>query len=388
MAAHSIIGPSGAYRWMRCPGSVQRCKGLPNISSPFAAEGTAAHALGELALVDGCSPVGYLGEEVEGFVVDVEMAEAVGVYVDYVRDQIPGEYRLIEHRAEYPPEPELFGTADYVALFEQAARLYVADLKYGRGVQVFAENNYQLMIYALMTLLTLPLDRQRQIEEVEVVIIQPRLSHIDSWSITKDRLLQWSKDVLDPAITRALDPHYTELSAGEHCRFCLAKPTCPEIRKRMMEKVKIQFGAKPPAVEELAESDIVEALNFADELIDFAKSLKQWAHSRLERGDPVPGWKLVAKRATRQWGAEEGDITSRIFGASEWGYDDVYDMKLKSPAQVEKLLGKKLMSELGLTELVKAESTGFTMVREADKRPAVDPQKASIDQAKAAFSRP
>ena len=384
MTAHSKIGPSGASRWMRCPGSVQLCEKLPNVSSVFAAEGTAAHELGEVCLLKNHEPSGYLGETFNGFEVDAEMADYVSVYVDYCRN-LPGDQRHVEVKADYPPEPELFGTADYVCVDTVGGILHVADLKYGRGVAVSPENNTQLMIYGLMVYMNLPLDVQRDIDVVTLHVVQPRIHNIADWSYSAKELLRWSKDTLDSAIRDALDPLEDTLKAGSHCQFCRAKPTCKTVRNLMTEKAKLGFGGKPPVLNELSEAEMLEVLQNADMIIDFVKSVKQWAHDKLEKGETIPGYKLVAKRAIRQWNAPEDEIVKLIFSTTEMGYDDCYEMKLFSPTKMEKALGKDRMQAVGLTDMIIAESSGYTMAPESDKRKAINPLEDRKDKAKAAF---
>lgn len=385
MGAHSQIGPSGASRWMNCPGSVQLCAKIPNVSSRFAAEGTAAHELGEACLLANTNASGYLGETFEGFEVDAEMADYVQVYVDYCRG-LSGDSRHIEVKAEYPPEPELFGTADYVCVDAANGILHVADLKYGRGIEVSPVMNTQLMIYGLMVYMGLDIATQNRIDTLRLHIIQPRIYNIDAWDVSRYWLMSWADQVLDRKIKEALDPSETTLVAGKHCQFCLAKPTCKTVRNLMTEKAKLGFGSTVPELNELSEDDMLELLQNADMIIDFIKSVKQWAHDKLERGEAVTGYKLVPKRAMRQWSAPEEEIVKAIMTVAEMSIDDVYEMKLFSPAKMEKQLGKDKMQTLGLDAMVVSESSGYTMAPASDKRKAVNPAADRENKAKAAFS--
>jgi hypothetical protein len=75
----------------------------------------------------------------------------------------------------------------------------------------------------------------------------------------------------------------------------------------------------------------------------------------------------VAKRGTRQWVDEDKVV--------EWGAEaglftiDLWERKLKSPAQLEKVL-KKNKIELP-SELVVSISSGSTLAPDSDSRPAV-----------------
>ena len=93
---HSKLGASGAKRWLTCPGSVALSEGMPNKSSKYAIEGTAAHQLAEECLLSGGSPYDFLGggcvtiEDDDGFQVEYEvtdkMADGVMWYLNDIRE--------------------------------------------------------------------------------------------------------------------------------------------------------------------------------------------------------------------------------------------------------------------------------------------------------------
>jgi hypothetical protein len=85
----------------------------------------------------------------------------------------------------------------------------------------------------------------------------------------------------------------------------------------------------------------------------------------LENNAPVPGWKLVPKRATRQW----ADPVTAEATFNEMGLGFTEFMELKSPAQIEKALKKRhIAMPEGFTVSM---STGNTIAPESDPRPAV-----------------
>ena len=118
---------------------------------------------------------------------------------------------------------------------------------------------------------------------------------------------------------------------------------------------------------QLIELDTVqmsELLQSADLLELWLKDIRALAHQVLEKGGKVPGYKLVAKRSTRQW-VDEAKALAELGGTVSM----YKPMELASPAQVEKLL-KKEGKELP-KELVVSISSGNTMASEEDPRPAV-----------------
>jgi hypothetical protein len=110
-----------------------------------------------------------------------------------------------------------------------------------------------------------------------------------------------------------------------------------------------------------------QMLQSADLLEQWLKDIRGLAHQVLEKGGKVPGYKLVAKRSTRQWVDEQSTIDT--FRANGMDYTDFFEQKLISPAVAEKLL-KKAGKELP-KELVVSISSGNTMASEDDPRPAV-----------------
>jgi len=148
------------------------------------------------------------------------------------------------------------------------------------------------------------------------------------------------------------------LSTGDHCRWCAAKPTCPKMTGLVERSLHAQLDV-------LNVEQIAGYLKKADMLEQWVTDVRALAHQILDAGKPVPGFKLVAKRATRQWADEEAFIK----WANKKGLDEeqCMDKKLKSPAAMEKIVGKKELP----TELIVAVSSGSTLVEDSDPRPAV-----------------
>lgn len=359
---------------MACPGSVRLSRGRDNTSSEFAREGTAAHALGELSLRRGVDPELFLGTVLEGVEVTDDMVENVRVYVEYcnligsVTAWIEKQFTL---SALHPPAP-MYGTADFIALDPTARKLHVVDLKYGQGVLVHVKGNKQLRYYALGALLTLDATERSLVDDVVITIVQPRMLHADgavrSETVSVADLLSFAIELLDAAnATQAPD---APLHAGSHCRFCPASSVCPELVTHAQEVAQMEFGVVdiPPAPESMPIALRSEILAKLPVLEQWIKDMKADAYNRLLRGEDVPGFKLVAKRNTRHW--IDPHETENYLRAEGRETEEIFELKIKSPAQIEKLVGKKNLPK----DLVVSRSSGHTMAPVQDVR-----QEVSLD---------
>lgn len=391
MANHAKLGPSAFERWSVCPGSVVLSEGMPNKSSEFSAEGTAAHALGEACLLDGLPTAAFVGlpfeyddhGETKTIVVQPEMADAVQVYVDHVNELAVGD--AVSHvEVKVKVTDETWGTADSVVWQPADKHLFVSDYKHGAGVAVEVVGNGQLKIYALATLLTFGYPAER----VTATIVQPRCPHSDGpvRSATYDvvDLLDFHADVLD-AIGRvrdAKDRHSVMGDGGfamdylrpseKGCRWCLAATKCPALKSKAQTLAKQVFAPGLP----YDPKALADTLDFLPILEAWCGNVREFAYAEAERGNPIPNYKLVEKRATRKW-RDEGEAAATIDGLG-LGIECYAAPKVLTPAAIEKLLPKEHRGLLD--ELTVKESSGHALTHASDKRPAI-----RVD-AKSAFS--
>lgn len=359
MTTHAVLSPSSAARWMRCPGSVALSKGLPDNSSRDANEGTAAHELAAMCLTNNLDAVAYLGRLIGGFTVDIDMASAVQVYVDFVR-RITGD-RYVEQRlsiSHITAEKDAAGTSDAVVLDTDNDTLWVVDLKFGRGVKVFAENNEQLQIYALAALEEYGFLFEPA--KVCVAIVQPRIDHIDVWELTTDELRGFG--VLASDAARATSEADAPLVPGtKQCKFCRAKATCPALRQQVVE----QFEClQPPADGDSGQ--LATAMSKVDLIEDWCRAVRAETERRLFAGEAVSGWKLVAgRRGSRKWSDETGAI--EVMKSMRMRQDQMFDFKVISPTTAEKLAKA---GEIGERQWPRLQS----LITQDEGRPSVAPE--------------
>lgn len=361
MASHSqIVGGSTAKRVMNCPGSVALCAKMPpQPSSKYANEGTLLHNIIAEALEHDKKPVDFLGTTYE----DVTFTKALledKLYpaLDLLNLVDPNcEMDIaVETRVGFGDFlPDVYGSTDLLGRIGE--RAIVLDWKFGDGVAVEAEENPQLMFYAAAAMRTPEVQWVfENATEIECIIVQP--PELKRWVTTPERIKKFEQE-LKLAVKLAQSDR-APLKVGDHCRWCSAKPTCPLMTGAVDRALHAQLDI-------LNVEQISTYLRQADMLEQWITDLRAFAHQILEAGKPLPGWKLVPKRATRQWVDEDKAFVAMLNdGIPE---DELLISKVVSPAQAEKIL-KKHGKQLPADQVV-AVSTGSTLAPESDPRPAV-----------------
>lgn len=312
MTDHAKLSPSGAVRWMACAGSLALEADYPDKSSDFADEGTAAHHLAGACLEEGKNASDYIGRLIDvgskgcwwaddpsqaalqghrSYKVDADMAREVQKYLDNVRaDMEEGDELFVEQRLPIfvgndKGVPAQYGTSDTVMIKVAKRQLRIRDKKYGRGVQVFAEKNPQLMLYALGALDQFEL--LYEIDEVVLIIDQPRLNHVDEWTCTVAELREFEQEALAAGkLALAILEDGTKQSimmnlnpGDKQCQFCKAKGDCPALRDKVLATVAGDFDSvedlaspqpdvlPPPVMNMLKSGEIAVSITEAEKMI-------------------------------------------------------------------------------------------------------------------------
>lgn len=376
--AHAVLSASASSRWLACTPSAQLEATFPNTTSSYAEEGTLAHEIAELKLrkyyLEPMSPKKFstrMNKLKKNELYQPEMDGYTDTYVEYLQKITLGydgqSYVAIEKKVDFNTfVPDGFGTVD--GLIIAGNDMYITDLKYGKGVQISAENNTQMMLYALGALMEYSF--LYAIKNVHMAIIQPRLDNVSEFLMTVEDLLAWGESIKETA--RKAYAGEGEFTPGNHCKFCKAKATCrarAEQYKNIAEYTQIK---KPPL---LSNDEVGDYLSLVKDVEAWAKALKDYALDECLKGADIKGWKAVEGRASRDY----ADMDAAFAYLKDKGVDEaiLFEKKPLTVPAVEKLLGKKdyreLLDEKGFIRHVPGKPT---LVPKSDKRKAYTPPSA------------
>ena len=400
MGSHSRLSPSGSKRYTLCPASVLRGEAYPEgPESPSAREGTRAHQLLETCLTEMKQPskIPVLTDELGEWSPDAAMVQHIQDCIDYIGGQqikmFPSDV-LSEKQVD--PEiitkcPEQKGTVDIQIISTHRRKLEIADLKYGQGIKVDPEDNTQLVLYAAGALAEhLEEGTATPFDEIICTIMQPRIPDPRgtnrSVTYTVEGLIEKAKEI-GAAGNLALSGFGPAVPGEEQCRFCNARGDCAERREWVLQSSGVAFGPvdeKPP--EELRD-ELLAAANTETEpssltnealssILDsipaleaYIRDMKAEAQRRLERGQKIPGFKLVQGKRSRSWVKEEDDIRKWLKSAKV----KVSDFEKKSLLGIAALRALVPEHKRDKFDELWEWSQGRPMVaHETDERPAID----------------
>ena len=311
-STHARFSPSAANRRLHCPPSLMLEEQFQDEESAYAAEGTAGHAMAEHLIK-----------------------------------------KYLKQRTRRPVSDSY---------------IHIIDLKLGRGVQVDAERNPQLMIYGLGVLSKAELLYDPKV--VRLTIFQPRLNHCSTWEIDPAELKQWGEEVLRPTGAMAL-MGAGEFAAGSWCRFCKARNQCRARAEEFLKLAQMEF--RKPAL--LDDEEIAEVLRRSDELAKWAADVYAFAQDEaIIHGKQWPGYKLVEGRSVRKYSSEDEVVAA----AQANGYTDIFKKSLIGIGDMERLMGKAEFQRI-LGPYVYKPQGKLTLVPKSDNRQEVTKDTASAE---------
>lgn len=397
--AHALLSASSAKKWIHCPPSARLEDSIPEEESAYAKEGTLAHAICELKLQKLFTDKNMTDRTYKGRLKKLQQDEMYAPemegYADEYADYVSGiafsfpasPFVAIEKRLDYSPwAPEGFGTGDCVIIYGKD--LHVIDFKYGKGVPVKAEGNYQLALYALGAYREFGM--LFPIEDVHLHIVQPRIPNTSSWSTTLKEVLAWGEAVVKPAAEKAFKGEgafrpadYCSGDAENYCKsgFCKAYGRCRATADKNMDLLKEawdegQNQKKLPPL--LSWEEAGELLKKAMFLKDWVQKLENAALSEIVSGGKVPGWKIIEGRSNRKLSDADAAFAELV----QAGYEEaiLYRREPIPLGELEKTLSKEHRQDILSKYIVKPQGKP-TLAPEDDARPAMELQRVSVEEA-------
>lgn len=391
--AHALLSPSSAKRWLTCTPSARMEALLPERTSPYAEEGTIAHAVAEIMLryylnagviavfddpwnqldkILAFDP-GLAGLQADCLAKGFDYREIVEtvhdryvkvVWEDFVkaRAEDPTAKLLVEVRVDLSAfMPDSFGSSDAILIYSRTIHVY--DLKYGRGVRVSAEDNPQMRCYALGALVG-PAE-EYPVDDVYMTIVQPRLNLVSTDYMGIGELARWAGNVLTPRARLAYKGE-GDFVPGDHCEFCRCKATCKALAEYCSRVTTVYKETDALLPEELGA--VLPSVAIVEM---WAAAVRARAMEMLSDGTPVPGWKLVEGRSTRK--IVDQDRAVKILEQAGFGPADYCKApELRGITDLERLVGKKNFATL-LGDLVERQPGKPTLAPDTDPRSSYDP---------------
>jgi len=371
----NVMGGSTCERRMECPGSAAlEAAAPPEKPSRFAEEGSFLHLVMEHILQHDRKPEEMIGFTDNGYTLTRELVDEMILPALKCFDELHAEFGEFEYYTEIQVAylgTDAFGTADVIGCNDKYS--FIIDWKFGRGVRVIgSDDNKQLLFLAGAARETPETeDMFSPDRQIVLAIVQPAFAKtsggLTHGVIGSNTLSNFVGDV--HTTIKKINANCTDLNTGRHCRWCRAKDTCPA----QLEDAE-KLLAVDPQDPSIGPSDLGFLVGKAADMEVWIKSIMCRARGELEAGKPVDGYKLVAKRSTRNW-ISETRAEQQLRGA-KFKVSDIMETKLLSPAKAEKLIKSK-GSTCDLDGLIVSKSAGTTMVGIDDSRPAVSTRDGS-----------
>lgn len=357
--AHAKFSPSGSHKWTNCPGSLRLEEKAPSFESSFSKEGALAHEIAyKLAM-------GTISENDLIFVSD-EVLDVVRKYINYIRNLIiDSSFLCLYEKTVFfgdlldVDNKLAFGTVDCLVYDKNKKELHIVDFKFGKGIRVDAEKNTQLLLYAIGACQELLKDKE--ILKIILHIVQPRLDHFDSYSLSLEELMGGWVDYFKAKIAQTKDSYDTFNPSTSVCRFCRAKPICPALYEKTAN-LNLQIK-ETKEIEEIKEDKMKELLLNADLIIDYLNSVKDFAYNRALSEKVFAGHKLVKGRTIRKIQEELIPDLEREIGVG------LYKKTLLGIGEIEKIL-KAFDKEI--KNFVVFVDQKAILVQENDKRKSIN----------------
>lgn len=299
------LSPSGADRWVNCPGSAVLEALHPLPPSPMAKEGEIAHKLAEDWFRHQFDPMSRIGEMLAQGPVTEDHARGAAAFVRAVRERWDGSsIWMPEYKAEIPA----LGCRGRIdLLLNQADGLWIWDYKHGRTF-VSAVENWQLLAYAMAVA-----DKAINPDRIHLCICQPNSfdpeGPVKIWTINRAQFQAYSARLVS-AVAAARGPA-PSTTPGPHCLWCSARGGCSALGRAVSAIFDYVAGADYSPDTPAALGVELDLLGQAAELVKARLSgLEADAVARFRRGERVPGWDTAPNMSHIKWTVPPADAAT------------------------------------------------------------------------------
>ena len=325
-AVHDDYSLSKAHRWLNCPGSVNRSRGIEDVPSAAAQRGTLIHSACEAIATGRPLPTDIPTEDAtlaQQLVEAGEFEVAKLIDLDTAFDTVEAEIPTLILGMKNP------GLGDRVWITDDM--VVVLDYKSGL-VQVEAVGNPQGAGYCVCAA------RNAEVKRAAFVIVQPALDGdgvvCRTWIMEAEDLDLWESRL---RAGRSLATTSDSLVPGEHCRYCPARNVCEARTSALLIPREMATWEQYWATLDAAQrGDLLRRVRAASQLAD--EILK---HAKLDAqvsGLLPAGFKLRKGAKREFWGDELAAEAALLLAVDELGIpdDNVMTRKLKAPKDILK----------------------------------------------------
>ena len=360
--AHALLSASSSKRWLTCTPSARLEDQYPDEDTEYSKEGTTAQELAQIHIEHWLNPDDKQLREMTAD--ENRILLEVQPYIDYIIERFLTAKHdfgacsiLLEQRLDYSDYvPEGFGTGDVILMYGNTVE--VIDLKFGKGVAVYAEENSQLRLYGLGAYKVY--GDIYEPKTIRMTIHQPRLDHVTTEELSVEALLDWAENTVKPAAIKAFAGE-GEYVTGDHCRFCKVAAICRTRAEENLALTKMEFRS----ADVLSKEEIAEVLSKAPGLAAWVNAVTEYALDQALKGTIYEGFKIVEGRSVRQY-KDADEVVKRVL-ANDVPEAMIFEKRLITLTAMEKLIGKKRFPEL-LGDLIFKPAGKPTLVPNSDPR--------------------
>ena len=342
---HARFSPSKLSRILTCTGSILlEEKALRDDliqaeqQSSYAAEGTRKHDLVAQALL------AYK----QGHLINIDDSESdVQECFDYAIMQLATGKHTEIYGIELPVSLEdddctnikdVYGTVDCVILDNTNFVVHIIDWKFGYN-KVSVKDNQQLLAYAAGVYKHASAYINVYDYTYKLHIVQPAIEHHDSINVSILYLNDWMNATRNTL--KQIQQNNTSYTPSiDTCKWCRVAPICKANHAYNMllaEQVFTAYTAISDDNDDLIEPGIFNnILDKGKQFKNYLTIIHDYIQEQLTVKGSFPGYKLVAGKTMRKW-IDEKAVDEWIEKDCVIDTTDIYEVKMKSPAKLEKL---------------------------------------------------